>query len=93
MIDERCCLATLFGDEKADTIDDERERGAQQGVGIMNQSDELLTVDDVAARLRVTPWYVNYLVRQRELQVVLLSAKKRRFRAEDVNAFIEGCVA
>lgn len=59
----------------------------------MNQSDELLTVDDVAARLKVTPWYVNYLVRQRKLHVVLLGAKRRRFRVEDVDALIEGCVA
>jgi excisionase family DNA binding protein len=50
--------------------------------------DELLTVDQAAAWLKLRPKRVNELVREGKLPCVQLTARERRFTAEQLREFI-----
>ncbi|MGW0430933.1 helix-turn-helix domain-containing protein [Micromonospora sp. NPDC003197] len=51
--------------------------------------DELLTADEVAARLRATPRFVRRLVAERRIAFVKVG-RLVRFEASAVTAYIEG---
>jgi len=48
----------------------------------------LMTVEDIAARLRIKPRTVNKLVRERRLSCVQVTPRERRFLPEHLQAFI-----
>ena len=51
-------------------------------------TEQLLTLNEVALRLRVKPSAVNYLRRRRALACVRLSPQMIRYRSADVDEFI-----
>ena len=51
-------------------------------------TEQLMTREEVAARLRVKPSAVDYLRRRRALACVRLAAHTVRFRPEDVDEFV-----
>lgn len=52
-------------------------------------TDALYTVNEVAARLHLTPRYVHGLVRSGKLRCVQVTERKRAFTEEQIQQFIE----
>lgn len=50
---------------------------------------ELLTVQDVAERLKVSRYFVYNYINSGELPCIVLSSKKRRFLEKDVEEFLQ----
>lgn len=59
---------------------------------VEHQCDEplLLTIDDVAEKLRVKPWSVYQLCDSGRLPSVYLGPKSRRVRPQDLRDFVDG---
>jgi excisionase family DNA binding protein len=52
--------------------------------------EELLTIEEAATRLLLTPKYVQELIRQGKLGCVQLTPRKRAILAEQVDEYIQG---
>ncbi len=64
-------------------------RSEDQTTGIENAGISLLTVDEAAQILRVSPRYVNELVRKKRLQCIQYSPKRRFFTTELLESYIQ----
>lgn len=51
-------------------------------------TDNLLELEDVAERLKISRWALNRLIRRGELEVIVLAPRLRRVRASALEAYL-----
>lgn len=63
--------------------------GSETADAVLDDDLELLTIDEVAVRLRLKPWSVYALCDSGELPSIYLGRKTRRIKPADLRAYID----